>query len=107
MNWIKTNGSDLTNSSGELTSHLNGIFYKNINFLEHGIFPIYVFDGKPPKIKDYIAEKRRAIKEKSKKKIEMGENIDINEKRAFKIEKNHVDNCKILLDLMGLCYCSR
>lgn len=32
-------------------SHLMGMFYRTIRMLEHGIKPVYVFDGKPPQLK--------------------------------------------------------
>ena len=32
-------------------SHLMGMFYRTIRMLEHGIKPVYVFDGKPPELK--------------------------------------------------------
>ncbi|HNU62881.1 MAG TPA: flap structure-specific endonuclease, partial [Methanofastidiosum sp.] len=44
-------GTPLKNSKGEVTSHLSGLFYRTVNFIEQGIRPIYVFDGKPPELK--------------------------------------------------------
>jgi len=41
-------GLHLADSEGRVTSHLSGLFYRNINFLSLGINPVYVFDGKPP-----------------------------------------------------------
>ena len=38
-------------SHGKTTSHLSGLFYRNINLLLEGIKPVYVFDGKPPELK--------------------------------------------------------
>jgi len=32
-------------------SHLMGFFYRTIRMVEHGIKPMYVFDGKPPDLK--------------------------------------------------------
>ena len=37
-----------------MVSHILGLFNKTIFFLDKGIIPIYVFDGKPPKIKEKI-----------------------------------------------------
>ena len=28
-----------------------GLFYRTIRLVEHGIKPVYVFDGKPPEMK--------------------------------------------------------
>lgn len=44
-------GGDLTNEKGEVTSHLQGMFYRTIRLLEAGLKPIFVFDGKPPEMK--------------------------------------------------------
>ena len=44
-------GTSLKNSKGEITSHLSGLFYMNVNFIELGLSPIYVFDGHPPELK--------------------------------------------------------
>ena len=41
-------GLNLTDAHGRVTSHLTGLFYRNINFLSLGIKPVYVFDGKSP-----------------------------------------------------------
>src|SRR5690554_5864791 len=43
--------SGLTDENGETTSHLQGLFYRTIRMLSHGIKPCYVFDGKPPELK--------------------------------------------------------
>jgi flap endonuclease-1 len=41
-------GTPLMDSKQRITSHLSGIFYRNIALLEHGIKLVYVFDGTPP-----------------------------------------------------------
>jgi len=50
-------------SKGRITSHLSGLFYRNINLLIEGIIPIYVFDGKPPELKQKEIEDRKRAKE--------------------------------------------
>ena len=44
-------GLPLTDSKGKITSHISGLFYRNVNFLSLGIKPVYVFDGTPPSLK--------------------------------------------------------
>lgn len=63
-------GRPLTDSKNRVTSHLTGIFYRTCNFLSTGLKPIYVFDGKPPKIKREEAERRRATREEASRKYE-------------------------------------
>jgi flap endonuclease-1 len=41
----------LTDDNGNETAHLIGIFNRTIMFLEHGVKPVWVFDGKPPELK--------------------------------------------------------
>ncbi|GLT27149.1 hypothetical protein SLA2020_021730 [Shorea laevis] len=48
----------LTNQSGEVTSHLQGMFTRTIRLLEAGIKPVYVFDGQPPDLKKKELAKR-------------------------------------------------
>ncbi len=55
-------GLHLSDSEGRVTSHLSGLFYRNINFLSLGIKPVYVFDGKPPSLKSAEIEHRKQIK---------------------------------------------
>lgn len=38
-------GEMLTNENGEVTSHLQGIFYRTIRLIDNGIKPVFVFDG--------------------------------------------------------------
>ncbi|CDW56636.1 XPG N domain containing protein [Trichuris trichiura] len=48
---VRQEGSQLATESGEVTSHLMGMFYRTIRMIANGIKPIYVFDGKPPVLK--------------------------------------------------------
>ena len=44
-------GDLLRDDKGRVTSHLSGLFYRNMNLLETGIKMVYVFDGTPPRLK--------------------------------------------------------
>ena len=55
-------GMPLNDSRGRITSHISGLFYRNINFLSLGIKPVYVFDGRPPSLKSAEIERRKQIK---------------------------------------------
>ena len=63
-------GMHLTDTSGMVTSHLSGLFYRNINFLSIGIKPVYVFDGKPPSLKSAEISRRKQIKKDATVKYE-------------------------------------
>jgi flap endonuclease-1 len=55
-------GTPLKDSTGKITSHLSGLFYRTSNLVEMGIKPIYVFDGIPPKLKAAEIERRHQVK---------------------------------------------
>ena len=79
---VRQAGSDgnyqqLTNDSGEVTSHLIGILYRTIRMCENGIKPVYVFDGKPPDFKSHELEKRKANREKAQQELKEAEKAGI------------------------------
>ncbi len=55
-------GTPLEDSTGKVTSHLSGLFYRTSNLIEMGIRPVYVFDGVPPVLKRAEIERRHQIK---------------------------------------------
>ena len=57
-------GTPLKDYQGNVTSHLSGLFYRSINFLEHNINPIYVFDGIPSELKLETIQERRKVKDR-------------------------------------------
>lgn len=56
-------GTPLMDTKGRITSHLSGLFYRNLNLLEHGINPVYVFDGEAPTLKAAEVERRKEIRD--------------------------------------------
>ena len=63
-------GDSLTNNKGEITSHLSGLFYRNINFLTENIKFIYIFDGKPHSLKFKEIKKRKELKQEAIQKYQ-------------------------------------
>lgn len=63
-------GELLTNSKGDVTSHLSGLFYRNINLLADNIKLIYVFDGEPNELKSKEIERRRQTRQMASEKYE-------------------------------------
>jgi len=45
-----------------VTSHLSGLLYRTTNLAERGIRLVYVFDGKPPSLKEAEIKRRHEIK---------------------------------------------
>ena len=52
-------GTPLKNSEGDVTSHLSGLFYRNIKLILEGVKLIYVFDGKAPELKKQTQESKK------------------------------------------------
>ncbi|KAK4750916.1 hypothetical protein SAY87_004398 [Trapa incisa] len=98
----------LTNEAGEVTSHLQGMLSRTTRLLEAGIKPVYVFDGKPPEMKKQELAKRFSKREDATEglatAIETGNQEDIEKfsKRTVKVTKQHNEDCKKLLKLMGI-----
>ncbi|KAL1950568.1 hypothetical protein VTO73DRAFT_5692 [Trametes versicolor] len=101
-------GELLTNDAGETTSHLMGFFYRTIRMVENGIKPAYVFDGKPPELKSGVLskrfEKREEAKEDNEEAKETGtaEDMDRFSRRTVKVTREHNEECRRLLGLMGI-----
>lgn len=101
-------GTPLMDAQGEITSHLNGLFYRTINFLESGIKPVYIFDGRPPELKQAEILKREKIKEEAERKYrEALERGDLEEARIYaqqtsRLSSKMVEDSKELLTYMGV-----
>lgn len=108
----RAGGKDMVNKKGELTSHLHGVLQKILKFLENGIIPIFVFDGKAPDIKNKTAAKRNEKRQNALDNLaKLGPNADIqdetylrNFKESFRPTKENFKECQIMLDLMGIPY---
>ncbi|MEM0333032.1 MAG: flap endonuclease-1 [Candidatus Aenigmatarchaeota archaeon] len=106
----KDTGEPLKDSKGRITSHLSGLFYRTVNFIEEGIKTVYVFDGEPPKFKKLTQEKREELKKEAEEKlkiaIEEGRIEDIMKyaQATARLTKELVEDAKKLLDLMGVPY---
>ena len=107
---VRQEGNTLQNEEGETTSHLMGMFYRTIRLLENGIKPVYVFDGKPPVLKGgelaKRQERRAEAQENLDKATETGDTENINKfsRRLVKVTKEHGEECRKLLTLMGVPY---
>ncbi|TFK68030.1 flap endonuclease 1 [Pluteus cervinus] len=101
-------GEMLTNDAGETTSHLMGFFYRTIRIVENGIKPAYVFDGRPPELKKGVLAKRfdrrEEAKEEGEEAKEIGTTADVDRfsRRTVKVTKEHNEECRRLLTLMGI-----
>lgn len=101
-------GTPLMDRTGRITSHLSGIFFRNLNFIEKGIRPVYVFDGSPPAFKSVTISQRRQVRAEAGEKWSAAlKEGDIAEaykqaRASSRIDTNVLDTSKNLLGLMGI-----
>jgi flap endonuclease-1 len=101
-------GEPLKDREGRITSHLSGLFYRTVNLLENGIKPVYVFDGKPPSLKEAEIKRRMKIKEEAVIKYEEAlRKGDLEEAKRYaqmtsKIGDSMIEDAKRLLDALGV-----
>ncbi|MFA5020083.1 MAG: flap endonuclease-1 [Candidatus Pacearchaeota archaeon] len=101
-------GTPLQDKQGKVTSHLSGLFYRNINLLSEGIKLIYVFDGTPPDLKGVTRDKRQEVKDIAFGKYKKAkENDDYGAMRKYsqqmsKLTNEMIEESKELLEAMGI-----
>ncbi|GAA5989049.1 hypothetical protein JCM11641_002308 [Rhodosporidiobolus odoratus] len=101
-------GQQLMNEAGETTSHLMGLFYRTIRMVENDLKPCYVFDGKPPQLKSNVLKKRFSNRQEAKedeveaKETGTTEDVDKLNRRQVKVTREHNEECRKLLTLMGI-----
>ncbi len=101
-------GGHLKDSQGRVTSHISGLFYRNINLLELGMKLVYVFDGKPPELKmDEIrrrSEQRREAKDQYLRALQAGDMVQARKfaEASTVLRKDMVADAKQLLEAMGI-----
>ncbi|KAJ3505839.1 hypothetical protein NLJ89_g7205 [Agrocybe chaxingu] len=88
-------GEMLMNDAGETTSHLMGFFYRTIRIVENGIKPAYLSKR---------FEKREEAKAEGEEAKETGtaEDMDRFSRRTVKVTREHNEECRRLLKLMGI-----
>ena len=101
-------GSLLTDSKGQVTSHLMGLLTRISNLSQQNIKLAFVFDGEPPKLKHLTLEKRKEIKLEAEKKFEKAkekEDLELMKKyaaRTSRLTDEMIDEAKKLVEAFGL-----
>jgi flap endonuclease-1 len=101
-------GSPLQDTKGRPTSHLTGLLSRTSRLVTVGIKPVFVFDGKPPELKEKTLKKRADRKSKAYKEwqaaLEVGdmETAKIKAQQTSKLTKDMVEESKLLLDYLGI-----
>ncbi|MFW9903603.1 MAG: flap endonuclease-1 [Candidatus Thorarchaeota archaeon] len=108
IRYRETGGGYLTDSDGNVTSHLSGLFYRMTNLLPYNIRPVFIFDGKPPVFKEKeIKFRKDRKKEAALKREEAIAKGDLESAMKFaavtsKITPQIIDDAKRLIDNFGI-----
>lgn len=100
-------GTPFTDSHGSITSHLIGLFNRATKFQEFNIKLIFVFDGKPPGIKQRTKELRAKAKRQAALKLKEAEKLgkleDIHKfaSRTAVLTPEMVEEAKKLITYLG------
>ncbi|MGY5876497.1 MAG: flap endonuclease-1 [Candidatus Thorarchaeota archaeon] len=101
-------GTPLKDRKGRVTSHLTGLFYRNLNLLETGIRPVYVFDGVAPKLKAKEVKRRRDIRDAAREEWEQAKEegrIEDARKAAqasSRLTSEMIEESKTILNALGI-----
>ncbi len=107
----KPDGMPFTNEKGLITSHLIGLAFRTTKLIhDYNIDLIFVFDGRPPKMKEKTLMERKMTKEKAIQEW-MEALIKEDYRKAFskavvtgKITEDVLESAKRLLNLLGIPY---
>ncbi len=101
-------GTPLQDSKGRITSHLSGLFYRNISLLSEGIRLVYVFDGKPPQLKLETNNARKEVKNIAEGRYAVAKDKEDYEgmkkysQQMTRLTKEMIEESKELLEAMGI-----
>lgn len=102
-------GTPLMDNKKRITSHLSGLFYRTTNLMTKGLKLVYVFDGKPHKLKAGTVSGRIAKKEEAKEKYEEAKKEGKKEemfkysRQIIHLTDEMIADSKELLKALGLC----
>lgn len=101
-------GTPLMDSRKRITSHLSGIFYRNVNLLFDGVKLVYVFDGEAPELKAKTYKKRKGMRDIAKEKYTSAkQEEDIESMKRYssqliRLDDEMIKESKELLEAMGI-----
>jgi flap endonuclease-1 len=104
----QADGTPLMDSKGRVTGHLAGLFYRTSKWLEEGMKPVFVFDGKPPELKAKTLQERRERKAHAQEQMLTAlkegreEDARMHAQATSKLTQEMIGQAKSLLDAMGI-----
>ena len=103
-------GTPLMDRHGRVTSHLSGILFRMVNFMEKGIKPVFVFDGQPVGLKQATIDQRRKLRSEAgdrwKEAIARGDEEEAYKqaRASTRVDTEVIRTSQDLLSLMGIPY---
>jgi flap endonuclease-1 len=104
-----SDGTPLQDSNGNVTSHLAGLMFRSTRLIcEYNIRLVFVFDGKPPKLKQREIVKRRELREKAtrewKAALKTGDYSTAFSKAVMtsRLTRSMIADTKKLLEFLGI-----
>ncbi len=104
----QVDGTPLMDNKKRITSHLSGIFYRNISLLSEGIKLVYVFDGEAPELKFKTHKRRGEGRDLAKERYEEAkQKEDLVAMRRYggqlvRLDDEMIKESKELLEAMGI-----
>jgi len=102
-------GTPLQDSHGTITSHLAGLMFRSTRLIhDYDIELVFVFDGRPPELKQHEISKRRELREKAVREwrsaLMKGDYATAFSKAVMtsRLTKPLIDDSKHLLSLLGI-----
>lgn len=101
-------GTPLMDDDKNITSHLSGIFYRNVALLSEGMKLIYVFDGDAPELKSRTHKRRKESRELAGERYEAAkQSEDFSAMRRYssqllRLDEKMIEESKELLEAMGI-----
>ena len=102
-------GSPLRDSTGRITSHLAGLFYRTTRLIaDHALKLVFVFDGAPPQLKTAELARRRTIRQRYEEEhaeaLRAGDLASAYGKATMtsRLTREMVDEARELLRLLGI-----
>ena len=101
-------GTPLMDDRGRVTSHLSGVIYRLTNYLALGVRPVFVFDGRPPRLKARTLVGRSRRRERAvrewERAVEAGDLAAARTKamQTSRLNQEMVGQARALLDALGV-----